>query len=46
MTVKIGAVDRPCHIDKADVLVHAVQGETDSPQEWFEESPTEAVAVI
>jgi hypothetical protein len=30
MTIKIGAVDRPAHIDKVEVLVDVIQGDTDS----------------
>ena len=30
MAVEIGTVDRPSHVNKVDVLVHIIQGDTDS----------------
>jgi hypothetical protein len=30
MTVEIGAVDRPTHVDKVDVLIYFIQRDTNS----------------
>lgn len=32
VAVKIATVDRPSHVNKVDVLVHVIQGDTDSLQ--------------
>lgn len=30
MTVEVGAVDRPAHVDEVDVLVHIIQRDSNS----------------